>query len=71
MFFDHHFIGMHWIWWLIITAAIVLLIFNIIPFQSKKDYKKDAMAILRERFARGEIEREEFEERKNILERSN
>lgn len=29
---------------------------------------RDAMAILRERFARGEIDREEFEERRKVLE---
>ncbi|MDZ7692373.1 MAG: SHOCT domain-containing protein [Balneolaceae bacterium] len=68
MFFDHHFIGMHWIWWLIIIATILLVIFNIIPYRPKTELEEDAINILKKRFARGEIEREEFEERKKILE---
>lgn len=67
MFFDHHFIGMHWIWWLIVASIILLVIFNIIPYRPKTELKEDAMEILEKRFARGEIEREEFKERKKTL----
>lgn len=67
MFFDHHFIGMHWIWWIILVGIILLVVFNVIPYRPKYDLKEDAMDILKIRFAKGEIEREEFEERKQIL----
>jgi putative membrane protein len=67
MFFDHHFIGMHWIWWIILVGIILLVAFNVIPYRPKYDLKEDAMDILKIRFAKGEIEREEFEERKQIL----
>jgi len=67
MFYDHHFIGMHWIWWIVITAIILLVIFNIIPYRPTTDTTEDALDILKKRFARGEIEREEFEERKKNL----
>lgn len=67
MFYDHHFMGMHWIWWIAIVATIILLMFNIIPYGSKIDPTEDAMDILKKRYARGEIELEEFEERKRIL----
>lgn len=67
MFYDHHFIGMHWIWWIIVVGVILLLVFNVIPYRSKTELEEDAMEILKKRFASGEIEREEFEERKKIL----
>lgn len=67
MFYNHHFIGMHWLWWIILVSVILLVVFNVIPYRPKNDLKEDAMDILKIRFARGEIEREEFEERKQIL----
>ncbi|WP_205720266.1 SHOCT domain-containing protein [Fodinibius halophilus] len=71
MFYDHHFIGMHWIWWLIVVGIILLVVFNLIPYRPKTELERNAMEILKKRFARGEIEREEFEERKKILKQSN
>ncbi len=70
MFYDHHLIGMHSLWWVILIIIILLIAFNIIPFQPKNNLKEDAMDILKIRFAKGEIEREEFEERKKILKQS-
>ena len=67
MFYDHHVIGMHWIWWLIVVGIILLVVFNVIPYRSKTELQDDAMEILMKRFARGEIEQEEFDERKRIL----
>ena len=71
MFYDHHFIGMHWLWWVISIVIILLITFNVIPFRPKNDLKEAAIDILKIRFAKGEIEREEFEERKKILKQSN
>lgn len=70
MLFDHHFIGMHWIWWIVFIAIILLMTFDIIPFRHRTEPNEDAMDILKKRFARGEIEQEEFEERKKILKQS-
>ena len=67
MFFDHQFFGMHWIWWIIMAILVLLVIFNVIPYRPRTDITEDALDILKKRFARGEIEREEFEERKKIL----
>lgn len=70
MFYDHHFMGMHWIWWIILVVTILLLVFNIIPYRPRIEPTEDALDILRKRFARGEIEQEEFEERKRVLKQS-
>ncbi|SMO89668.1 SHOCT domain-containing protein [Fodinibius sediminis] len=67
MFYEHHFIGLHWLWWIVIVGTILLLVFDIIPYRPREELEKDAMEILKRRYARGEIEREEFEERKQIL----
>lgn len=59
---------------LLFWVLIILLIVRLIRRASRKGNwhrvwgEKDAMEILRERFARGEINKEEFEERKRALE---
>lgn len=52
------------------VGIFLLLVFNILPYKATSEMKEDALNILKKRFARGEIEREEFEERKQILKRS-
>ncbi len=57
------------IWWLIIIAAIVLF-FKMMP--SRWGYNNDpsnesALELLRRRYANGDITREEYEERRQVL----
>ncbi len=66
-YYDGSFWGMHLIWWIIwvILIAWIFFIPADIPYQkSKKDSPLD---ILKMRFAKGEISKEEFEVSKNIL----
>jgi putative membrane protein len=67
MFYNHHFFDMHWIWWIVISIGLLLVSLDMIPYWRNRDVREDAMDILTKRFARGEIEREEFEERKKVL----
>lgn len=67
MFYDHHFIGMHWVWWIVITLTILFLVFNTLPYRFSNS-REDPLDILKKRFARGEIEKEEYQERKRIIE---
>ena len=71
MFYEHHFFGMHWIWWIIITLTAVLIFFDLIPFQKNKGDQDDPIRILKKRYARGEIEEEEYNERRKILKETN
>lgn len=56
----------HILWWAFVVALIVLLV-RWIAFGRGRDDDR-ALSILRERYARGEIGKEEFEARKRDLE---
>lgn len=61
---------MHVLWWTFIVLAIVALVrlsFGRGPLGFRRPEEDRALAILRERFARGEIDKAEFEERKHDL----
>ena len=65
--YDGHFGGMHLIWWIIWFVFIVWIFFipGDIPYQKTK--KESPLEILKKRFAKGEISKEEFEESKKVL----
>ncbi|MHB1279132.1 MAG: SHOCT domain-containing protein [Bacteroidia bacterium] len=69
MFYDgYHVLGMHLVWW-ILWLIFLYWIFATpydIPGQRKK--KESPLDILKKRFAAGEINKEEYEERKKVLE---
>jgi putative membrane protein len=57
--------------WLIIIAIIVIVVRMFVGSnKSNADKSKNAMDILKERYAAGEISREEFEEKKHDLAQS-
>lgn len=63
----HHFWGMHllwWIFWVILVIWIFATPYNIPGQRTKNDTPLD---ILKKRFAKGEITKEEFEEKKKFL----
>jgi putative membrane protein len=63
-------LGMVLVWLLfigVIVAGIVLAIRGSSERPSGRGSGKSALEILDERFARGEIDREEYEERKRVL----
>lgn len=67
-YYDNNFIGMHLLWW-VVWLFLLFWIFVTpydVPGQRKK--KDSPLHILQKRFASGEITKEEYEERKKILE---
>lgn len=66
-YFEGHWGGMHLIWWIVWLALLIWIFFvpYDIPYQKNKN--EDPLQILKKRFAKGEISKEEFEETKKLL----
>jgi putative membrane protein len=58
---------MHLLWWILIIAVIVALVRGIGGRPRRLRGEDRALEILRERYARGEIDKTEYEQRKRDL----
>lgn len=68
--FQGHGWGMGWGWiigLIILVAAIWLIIKSIQQNNASRDSRKTALDFLKERYAKGEIDKNEFEEKKKDL----
>lgn len=72
MNYDGHFFGggFMWIFWILLIAGIFFLIQNMMKGNSDNSSsdKETPLDILKKRYARGEIEEEEYERRRKELE---
>jgi putative membrane protein len=71
MLWGEHFMfgGFMWIFWIIVIIGLVFLIKGIVQQGNPKESKsgETPLDILKKRYARGEINKEEFEQRKKDL----
>jgi len=70
MWNDGHFFhggGFMWIFWVLLIIAIVFIFQNITKGKSSSG-SESSLEILKKRYARGEIDEDEFERRRNELE---
>ncbi|MBC6110967.1 SHOCT domain-containing protein [Pedobacter fastidiosus] len=67
MFYENNYWGMDFIWWCI--WLVVLFWIFALPYQipGQRHRKETPLDILNRRFASGEISKEEFKERKDVL----
>lgn len=56
-----------WIWMLVWIAALLVMVWLVVRSPSDRPAAEDAVAILRARFAKGEISQEEFERASRAL----
>ena len=62
--------GLMWLFWFLVIAALAWLVVALVRDSSDRESKsKSAIEILEERFARGEIDRDELEEKREALRR--
>jgi putative membrane protein len=70
-FYDGHFGGMHFIWWIVWVIILIWVFFTPYNIPYTKNRKEDPLHILKKRFAKGEITKEGYEESRKILESDN
>lgn len=63
-----HYFGMHRFWWLFWVFVLIVIFLVLKPYLKVKNGKDSALEILSRKYASGEISKEEFVERKKILE---
>ena len=62
--------GLMWIFWILVIVALIWLVVGATRGRGgDSGPEESALEILRRRYARGEIDREEFEQRKKDLEK--
>lgn len=67
---DLHFFGGGWMmffWWLLLIALIVVLLRPLFKSKRPEDSNETPLEILNRRYAEGEIDKKEFEQRKKDL----
>ena len=70
-YYDGSFGGMHLIWWIIWVIFIAWIFFIPADIPYQKTMKDSPLDILKKRYAKGEISKEEYEESIKILKSEN
>ena len=65
-----HFWGMHWVWWLVFCTILIWIFIIPKDIPGQRHSKERAIDILDKRFAKGEISKEEYEEKKKLIQKN-
>ena len=60
-------VGFMWLFWILLIIVIVWIVKAAVGSSTSSEPRKSAIDILKERYARGEIDKEEFEQKRNDL----
>jgi putative membrane protein len=69
MYDGHHFGGMHFFWWFFWLIFILWAYRTSRKNTSQQSKEDNSLEILKKRFAKGEITKDEYEEMKKILDK--
>lgn len=69
-YYDNFYFGMHWVWW--VLWILMLCWIFLIPFDipGQRNAREKPIDILKRRLAKGEIDQEEYKEKKKLLEQT-
>ena len=67
MYDGYHFWGMHLVWWFIWIFFLIWVFATPWEVPGQRAKKDTQLDIIKKRFARGEITKEEFDEGRNII----
>jgi len=62
-----HYWGMHFWWWVFWVIILLIISYRLISDSNNKKRSDDPLEILKRRYARGEISKEEYEQMKKEL----
>jgi putative membrane protein len=68
MYDGYHFGGMHMVWWFLWVLFIFWVFATPYTVRVQRKVKDTPIEILRKRFAAGQVSKEDYQERKTILE---
>ena len=68
MFYNNYYWGMHFVWWFIWMMLLFWIFFMPYDIPGQRKKKNSPLDILQKRFASGEINNDEYQEKKKILE---
>ncbi|MFT5453149.1 MAG: putative membrane protein [Enterobacterales bacterium] len=64
---EGHYFGMHLLWWGVWIILLIWIFAIPCSIPGSRSREKDAVEILKKRFARGEIEKDEYQEKLLML----
>jgi putative membrane protein len=67
MYNGHHFWGMHMLWWVFWVILVIWIFATPYNIPGQRTKNETPLDILKKRFAKGEITKEEFDEKKKFL----
>ncbi len=67
MYHEHHFWGMHFFWWVFWVILLIWIFASPYNIPGQRTKNETPLDILKKRFAKGEITKEEFDEKKNFF----
>jgi len=65
---NYNFAGMHFVWWFVWCILLFWIFFTPYSIPGQRAKKDTPLDILKKRFGSGQINNEEFQEKKKILE---